>query len=83
MIADLDVYRAADELIAQRGEDAPIRAAMRPLLARFTAFRPNEGSTKDRWYYSPAIAAAGWSTVRSHARLLLSADTTSKRWAMS
>ena len=29
MTADLDIYRAANELIQQHGEDAPIHAAMR------------------------------------------------------
>jgi hypothetical protein len=29
MIPDLDIYRAANVLIRQHGEDAPIRAAMR------------------------------------------------------
>ena len=29
MTADLDIYRAANELIKQHGEDAPIHAAMR------------------------------------------------------
>ncbi len=29
MTSDLDVYRAANELIEQHGEDAPIHAAMR------------------------------------------------------
>ena len=29
MTPDLDMYRAANELIEQHGDDAPIRAAMR------------------------------------------------------
>ncbi len=29
MVDDLDIYRSANELIEQHGEDAPIRAAMR------------------------------------------------------
>ena len=29
MTSDLDIYRAAKELIKQHGEDAPIHAAMR------------------------------------------------------
>ena len=29
MSGDLDIYRAANELIKQHGEDAPIHAAMR------------------------------------------------------
>ena len=29
MTSDLDIYRAANELIEQHGDDAPIRAAMR------------------------------------------------------
>ncbi len=29
MTSDLDIYRAANELIKQHGEDAPILAAMR------------------------------------------------------
>ena len=29
MDSDLDIYRAANELIEQHGKDAPIRAAMR------------------------------------------------------
>ncbi len=29
MTSDLDVYRSANELIKQHGEDAPIHAAMR------------------------------------------------------
>ena len=29
MTSDLDIYRAANELIKQHGEDAPIHAAMR------------------------------------------------------
>ena len=29
MISDLDIYRSANELIEQHGEDAPIEAAMR------------------------------------------------------
>ena len=29
LIADLDIYRSANELIKQYGDDAPIRAAMR------------------------------------------------------
>ncbi len=29
MTSDLDIYRAAHELIEQHGEDAPIHAAMR------------------------------------------------------
>ncbi len=29
MIPDLDIYRAADLLVKQHGEDAPIHAAMR------------------------------------------------------
>ncbi len=29
MTSDLDVYRAANELIEQHGEDAPIHAALR------------------------------------------------------
>ena len=29
MTSDLDIYRAANELINQHGEDAPIHAAMR------------------------------------------------------
>ncbi len=29
MIPDLDIYRSAQALIKQRGEDAPIHAAMR------------------------------------------------------
>ena len=29
MPSDLDIYRAANELIRQHGDDAPIRAAMR------------------------------------------------------
>ncbi len=29
MTSDLDIYRAANELIEQHGEDAPIHAAMR------------------------------------------------------
>ena len=29
MTSDLDIYRAANKLIEQFGEDAPIRAAMR------------------------------------------------------
>ncbi len=30
VMADLDIYRSANELIEQHGEDAPIHAAMRP-----------------------------------------------------
>ena len=29
MTSDLDIYRTANELIKQHGEDAPIQAAMR------------------------------------------------------
>ena len=29
MTSDLDIYRAANELIEQHGEDAPLHAAMR------------------------------------------------------
>ena len=29
MISDLDIYRAANEMIKQPGDDAPINAAMR------------------------------------------------------
>ena len=29
MISDLDIFRSANELIEQHGEDAPIHAAMR------------------------------------------------------
>lgn len=29
MTADIDIYRAANELIKQHGDDAPIHAAMR------------------------------------------------------
>ena len=29
MISDLDIYRAANEMIKQSGDDAPINAAMR------------------------------------------------------
>ena len=29
MTSDLDIYRSANELIEQHGEDAPIEAAMR------------------------------------------------------
>ena len=29
MTSDLDIYRSANELIEQHGEDAPIHAAMR------------------------------------------------------
>ncbi len=29
MTSDIDIYRSANELIEQHGEDAPIRAAMR------------------------------------------------------
>lgn len=29
MVDDLDIYRAANDLIEQHGEDAPIHAAMR------------------------------------------------------
>ncbi len=29
MTSDIDIYRAANELITQHGDDAPIRAAMR------------------------------------------------------
>ncbi len=29
MTSDLDIYRSANELIEQHGEDAPIKAAMR------------------------------------------------------
>ncbi len=29
MLSDLDIYRSANELIEQHGEDAPIHAAMR------------------------------------------------------
>ncbi len=29
MIPDLDIYRSANRLVKQHGEDAPIRAAMR------------------------------------------------------
>ncbi len=29
MISDLDIYRSANVLVKQHGEDAPIRAAMR------------------------------------------------------
>ena len=29
MTSDLDIYRAANELVKQHGEDAPIHAAMR------------------------------------------------------
>ncbi len=29
MIPDLDIYRAANELVKQHGDDAPIHAAMR------------------------------------------------------
>ncbi len=29
MTSDIDIYRAANELIKQHGEDAPIHAAMR------------------------------------------------------
>ncbi len=29
MVDDLDIYRSANELIEQHGEDAPIHAAMR------------------------------------------------------
>ena len=30
MIPDLDIYRSANDLVKQHGEDAPVEAAMRP-----------------------------------------------------
>ncbi len=49
--SDLDIYRSANELIEQHGEDVPIHAAMR-------ADELMETGDMDAWSYGPRVIRA-------------------------